>query len=106
MIWSISAGSSVPKTARSTSETPQRDSSAATISETEPTPHDAAPRVGRAGRWTTATRHLSLSASWSGKEQGMRFNHMELTFPVGTLTAEFREELDAFYASVFGWSAL
>ena len=35
----------------------------------------------------------------------MRFNHMELTFPVGTLTREFREEVDAFYGSVFGWSA-
>ena len=33
----------------------------------------------------------------------MRFNHMELTFPHGTLTAEFREEVDAFYGSVFGW---
>ena len=36
----------------------------------------------------------------------MRFNHMELTFPVGTLTQEFKEEIDAFYGSVFGWSAL
>jgi hypothetical protein len=36
----------------------------------------------------------------------MRFNHMELTFPVGTLTKEFREEVDAFYGSVFGWSSL
>jgi hypothetical protein len=35
----------------------------------------------------------------------MRFNHMELTFPVGALTTEFREEIDAFYGSVFGWSA-
>jgi hypothetical protein len=35
----------------------------------------------------------------------MRFNHMELTFPVGTLTEEFREEVDAFYGSVFGWNA-
>ncbi len=35
----------------------------------------------------------------------MRFNHMELTFPVGTLTEEFREEIDAFYCSVFGWKA-
>jgi hypothetical protein len=26
----------------------------------------------------------------------MRFNHMELTFPRGTLTDEFREEIDAF----------
>jgi hypothetical protein len=33
----------------------------------------------------------------------MRFNHMELTFPPGTLTTEFREEVDAFYGSVFGW---
>jgi hypothetical protein len=33
----------------------------------------------------------------------MRFNHMELTFPAGTLTTDFREEIDAFYGSVFGW---
>ena len=33
----------------------------------------------------------------------MRFNHMELTFPEGTLTKEFREEVDGFYGSVFGW---
>lgn len=36
----------------------------------------------------------------------MRFNHMELTFPRGTLTTEFREEIDAFYGSVFGWKGL
>jgi len=36
----------------------------------------------------------------------MRFNHMELTFPVGTLSKEVREEIDAFYGSIFGWSAL
>src|SRR5271168_3730223 len=36
----------------------------------------------------------------------MRFNHMELTFPVGTLTKDFKEEIDAFYGSIFGWSAL
>ena len=36
----------------------------------------------------------------------MRFNHMELTFPIGSLTREFREEIDAFYSSIFGWSAL
>ena len=35
----------------------------------------------------------------------MRFNHMELTFARGTLSDEFREEVDAFYYSVFGWSA-
>jgi hypothetical protein len=31
---------------------------------------------------------------------------MELTFPVGTLTTAFREEVDAFYGSVFGWSSI
>jgi hypothetical protein len=36
----------------------------------------------------------------------MRFNHMELTFPVGSLTTELRGEIDAFYGSIFGWSAL
>ena len=36
----------------------------------------------------------------------MRFNHMELTFPIGTLTESFREEIDSFYSSIFGWTAL
>jgi hypothetical protein len=36
----------------------------------------------------------------------MRFNHMELTFPRGMLTDGFREEIDAFYGSVFGWHAV
>jgi hypothetical protein len=36
----------------------------------------------------------------------MRFNHMELTFSPGTLTDGFREEVDAFYGSVFGWKAV
>jgi len=36
----------------------------------------------------------------------MRFNHMELTFAVGTLTKDFKEEIDAFYSSIFGWAAL
>lgn len=35
----------------------------------------------------------------------MRFNHMELTFPKGALTEERRQEIDAFYGSIFGWSA-
>ena len=35
----------------------------------------------------------------------MRFNHMELTFAAGTLTPEFRADVDAFYGSVFGWRA-
>src|SRR3984885_2715962 len=40
------------------------------------------------------------------KEEAMRFNHMELTFPIDSLTREFREEIDAFYSSIFGWTAL
>jgi hypothetical protein len=36
----------------------------------------------------------------------MRFNHMELTFPRGTLTEEFREEVDAFYGPIFGWKGV
>ena len=36
----------------------------------------------------------------------MRFNHMELTFPRGTLTTELREEIDAFYEGVFGWTGV
>jgi len=36
----------------------------------------------------------------------MRFNHMELTFPRGTLTNEFREEVDAFWGGVFGWTGV
>ena len=36
----------------------------------------------------------------------MRFNHMELTLPRGTLSREFREEIDAFYGGVFGWKGL
>jgi hypothetical protein len=36
----------------------------------------------------------------------MRFNHMELTFPRGTLTPDFRAEVDAFYGDVFGWQGI
>ena len=34
----------------------------------------------------------------------MRFDHMELTIPVGSLTAMLRQEIDDFYGSIFGWS--
>ncbi len=37
---------------------------------------------------------------------GMRFNHMELSFPLGALTPEVRKEIDAFYCDVLGWDAL
>jgi hypothetical protein len=36
----------------------------------------------------------------------MRFNHMEMTFPPGTLTKDFREEVDSFYGGVFGWTGV
>ena len=34
----------------------------------------------------------------------MRFNHMELTFPIGALTEEMRAEINGFYADVLGWT--
>lgn len=36
----------------------------------------------------------------------MRFNHMELTFPRGTLDDVFRKEVDDFYGEVFGWKGV
>ncbi len=36
----------------------------------------------------------------------MRFNHMEMTFPLGSLNKTLREDIDAFYGSIFGWTAL
>ena len=34
----------------------------------------------------------------------MRFDHMELTVPLDSLTTTLREEIDDFYGSIFGWS--
>jgi hypothetical protein len=36
----------------------------------------------------------------------MRFNHMELTLPVGALDERMREELRSFYGDVLGWSTM
>lgn len=36
----------------------------------------------------------------------MRFNHMELTFPRGTLDDGLRADVDAFYGDVFGWAGV
>jgi hypothetical protein len=36
----------------------------------------------------------------------VRFNHMELTVPRGTLTTERRGELTAFYGDVLGWQTM
>src|ERR1700736_1650043 len=36
----------------------------------------------------------------------MRFNHMELSLPAGTLTQDFRDDVDAFYCDVLGWDSL
>jgi hypothetical protein len=35
----------------------------------------------------------------------MRFDHLEVTFPRGTLTQAFRDEVDAFFCGVFGWTS-
>jgi hypothetical protein len=34
----------------------------------------------------------------------LRFNHMELTFPPGTLDATCRRDVTAFYGGLFGWA--
>ncbi len=34
----------------------------------------------------------------------VRFNHMEITVPAGSLTEEFTVDLEAFYGEVFGFS--
>ncbi len=36
----------------------------------------------------------------------MRFNHMELSFSRGTLTREFRDDVDTFFCGVLGWDSL
>lgn len=36
----------------------------------------------------------------------MRFNHMELSFSRGSLTREFRDEVDTFFCGVLGWESL
>ena len=35
----------------------------------------------------------------------MRFNHMELTFPPGTLSSEFRADVDSVFVDLLGWRA-
>ena len=34
----------------------------------------------------------------------IRFNHMEITFPAGTLTPEFFDDVQAFYGDVYGFT--
>ena len=36
----------------------------------------------------------------------MRFNHMELTLPVGSLDETLRSDLRAFYGEVLGWTTM
>jgi len=36
----------------------------------------------------------------------LRFNHMELTFPPGTLTDEFRAEVDSVFVDILGFRAI
>src|SRR6516165_1562076 len=54
---------------------------------------------------SAASRRSAAARSVTGVPSRMRFNHMELTFPRGTLTQEFRDEVDAFYGSIFGWKS-
>jgi hypothetical protein len=36
----------------------------------------------------------------------VRFNHMELTFPRGTLTEAFRKEVDSVFVDALGWRSV
>ncbi len=36
----------------------------------------------------------------------MRFNHMELTLPPGTLDAKMRADIKSFYGDVLGWNTM
>lgn len=36
----------------------------------------------------------------------VRINHMELTFPEGTLTAEKKQQISDFYKDIFDWNTL
>jgi hypothetical protein len=44
-----------------------------------------------------------MCRAWSARSP-VRFDHMELTVPVDSLTATLRREIDDFYGSIFGWS--
>jgi hypothetical protein len=35
----------------------------------------------------------------------LKFQHLELTFPKGSLTQQMRDEIDAFYCGIFGWKS-
>lgn len=35
-----------------------------------------------------------------------RINHMELTFPEGTLTSELKQEIGSFYGELLGWQSM
>jgi hypothetical protein len=41
----------------------------------------------------------------SGSQLAMRFDHLEVTFPKGTLTKSFRQDVDEFYCGIFGWTS-
>jgi hypothetical protein len=36
----------------------------------------------------------------------MRFNHMELTFPIGALDASMRADIKRFYGDLLGWNCM
>jgi hypothetical protein len=63
-------------------------------------------RVGamRGLSWACTTN--TGGAAPSRETTMMRFNHMELTVPIGSLTTAMRKEVDDFYGSVFGWTGL
>ena len=66
--------------------------------------------ASRDARQRTSVREPGILArSERAKEQvmsTMRFNHMELTFPKGTFTDDFRADLESFYGGVLGWNVM
>ncbi len=65
----------------------------------------------RSGAVTTTTRPSKrsigdkLSTAIEFRLVKLRFNHMELTVPMGALTLEFCADVAAFYGDVFGFSS-
>ena len=57
------------------------------------------------GTRTSNRARTEPRAALSPGKKRMRLNHMEMTFPVGSLTETLRGEIDDFYGSIFGWTA-
>jgi hypothetical protein len=48
---------------------------------------------------------VACRAAYGAAVATLRFNHMELTFPSGTLDESFRSDVAGFYGEMFGWES-